>query len=95
MKFSFEYEVETDNPQYIYTSVTILEELTQEQAERLKNSYNTGKYHYMEEDDTISDIFNEIYEIAIQLEEQDENGNPVEGEVKVLNFRYPKEITKN
>ena len=52
MEFTFEYDVETTNTDVIIASVEFKEELTDEQAERLKASFRTGKYHFLDEDDS-------------------------------------------
>ena len=92
MEFTFEYDVKTTNTNVIIASVKFKEELTDEQAKRLKASFRTGKYHLLDEDDSIQDIYDMIYEEAIRMEEQEEYGHLVGTEVKTAFFRYPMEI---
>lgn len=92
MEYTFSYDVETTTTDVQITSVTFKEELTEEQVIRLIDSYKTGKYYNLDEDESIADIYDMIRDIAIQSEEQEEYGELVGTEFKITNFRYPEEL---
>lgn len=93
MQFTFEYEVDQGTRSSEIISVSFKEELTDEQTERLIASYKTGNFNYLDEDDSISDIYFMVEDIATQIEEQDEDYGALVGtEVKVTNFSYPEEL---
>ena len=92
MEFTFNYDVETTTTNVQIASVTFKEELTRDQSERLLASAAAGKYFFLNEDESISDIYDMIHDTAIQLEEQEEYGDLVGTVVEVTNFRYPEEL---
>lgn len=90
MILTFSFDVEKIGADEEYTTVYFKEELSEEQAERLEKSYRTGRYYSFDEDESIEDIFNMVYDIAMQLEEQEEDYE--ETSVQLTNFRYPEEL---
>lgn len=53
----------------------------------------TGRLNFfLNEDESISDIYDMIHDIAIQSEEAEEYGDLVGTVVEVTNFRYPEEL---
>lgn len=90
MILTFSFDVKKTGADEEYTTVYFKEELSEEQAGRLEKSYRTGRYYSLDEDENIEDIFNMVYDIAMQLEEQEEDYE--ETSVQLTNFRYPEEL---
>lgn len=92
MEYTFTYDVEMDENVNQITSVSFKEELTKNQEQRLRESYDSGKYYSLDEDENIADIYDMVLDTAIQLEEQEEYGELIGTEVRLTNFRYPEEL---
>ncbi len=67
--------------------VFLKEELTDEQADRLEQSYASGKYQYMHEDKNLADIYWTICDFARQIIEG-EPGHEADMEM----IEYPEEL---
>lgn len=87
-----EYTLELDftkeeNGAREYVSIEFKEDLTDEEAKRLEASYNTGDFFSLDEDEEISDIYDNIMNTVEQLIAED--GIDLDD---VSYIRYPKEI---
>lgn len=91
MKFNFDYEVDhidaKDEIEVIQASIT--EELNEEQTECLIASYRTGKFEYLNEDETIADIYKQISDMAREIEKDFISENI---KFEVRDFEYPYEL---
>lgn len=93
MELTFSYEVETIDTKVNIGSVRFNEFITEEAGERLKKSYEKG-YAFISDDAEIADIYDAIYESAIEIEKDQGYYDLLGTEVKLTEFLYPEEIRK-
>jgi len=91
MEYTFNYDVDTTNTEVLVSQVSFKEKLTPDEEERLIASFKTGNYYTLDEDDSIRDIYDRIFDMAVQFEEQQPYGADLESELKLVNFTYPPE----
>lgn len=88
MDYTFEFDVIISKPEVIYTSIEFTLMLNEDEANRVKASFDTGKYLYMDEDSDISDIYDIVYEEAMLIADEEDDAEGIE------HIRYPKEFRK-
>lgn len=91
MEYTFKYEINAVDESF-YTEVEFKFEITEEMDRRLKNSYISNKYNYLEDDPEIYDIYEMILEEVMSIDEMDMDGNLIASdEIEYVNFSYPEE----
>lgn len=95
MELTFEFDVEIEDTYEVLRTIEFKEELSDKDVNRLIKSLCTGKYYFISEDESIEDIYYNIYDIAVQLEDQEEY-EPFMNEIprRLTDFRYPVELRK-
>ena len=90
MEYCVEYDVEVINGNVqVGISNTGLK-LNDEQMARVNASRESGKYTYMDDDETLSDICSLAFDAAIATEKESEFSKDYIGtELTVAKFRYP------
>lgn len=91
MEYTFKYEINAVDESF-YTEVEFKLEITEKMDRRLKDSYISNKYNYLEDDPEIYDIYEMILEEVMSIVEMDMDGNFIASdELEYVNFSYPEE----
>lgn len=79
-----------DSSDYSFSEAYI--ELDSEQYERLEKSFSTGKYSYLNEDDSVADIYDFIYDTLLVNERWKKYINSGRDLNSVVNANYPTNV---
>ena len=91
MEYTFKYEINAVDESF-YTEVEFKFEITEEMDRRLRDSYISNKYIFLEDDPEIYDIYEMILEEVMSIDEVDLDGNVIPSEeLEFVYFRYPEE----
>ena len=91
MEYTFKYDINAKDGSF-YTEVECKFVISEEMDRRLKASYISDKYNFLEDDVEINDIYEMLLEEAMSIDEEDVDGNIIPSEdLEYAYFRYPEE----
>lgn len=90
-ELTFEFDMELGSAFIVLEHYEVTCELTEKQFLRLKQSYRKGYFKYINEDESIADIFDTVYVEAYDKAKKN-YWYPYREGIAVNNFKYPKEL---
>lgn len=90
-EYTFEFDVDAIASKVNVGGTSCGVMLTDSQAVRIKHSWQSDRYQFLDEDDAISDIFELVYSAAMEIKNQ--NVEFSDSRLFPVRISYPLEIT--